>query len=122
MKKLMLSISAALAVAFSSAALAAGPGSAALSWVLPTTAVDGTALAPLSSVVLYRGRKADGTDLAKLATLAPPLSTYADAGLDYGQWCYAVTAVNAAGESDKSAVACKTVADGRPAVITITVR
>ncbi len=122
MKLQKLWIFLAVAIGFSSAALAAGPGSAAITWTNPTTAKDGTATT-LTLNTLYRGSKPDGSDLVKLATITPPAKSYADTALDLGTHCYAVTASNASGESERSAVVCKTILQAVPgSIITITVQ
>jgi hypothetical protein len=117
LSKFLLSFAA---IACSSAALAAGTGRADVSWTAPTTDVNGATLVnPLTAFTVYRGTKADGSDLVKLATTAGTAAAYADSALPFGTWCYAVTASNAAGESDKSAVACKTITEARPAATII---
>lgn len=59
---------------------------------------------------LWRGTRADGSDLVAYKTL-PVFVTFADRNLTPGMWCYAVTALNDAGESPKSNVACKAIVD-----------
>ena len=88
---------------------AAAPTSiATLTWTQPTLDVNGNA-AQLTGDKVYRGHLADGSDLALLASI-PPAATFSDGGLTVGTWCYAISAVNAFGESDKSGAACKVVA------------
>jgi hypothetical protein len=79
-----------------------------LTWVNPTLDTTGKPVT-LKSNKIYRGTKADGTDLALVATLTAPATSWQDANRGPGTDCYAVTAV-ADLESAKSAVACKTIA------------
>jgi len=106
------------------AALAVDTGRADVSWIQPTTDTTGaTLISALTSNTIYRGSKADGSDLVKLATLTPAGASYADKALAFGTYCYAVTASNAAGESPKSAIACKTISEANPSqIIVITVK
>ena len=85
-----------------------GNGSASLSWVAPTTNIDGSAFTDLTGFKIYRGTSA--TDLQSVATVAANQLTYTVNNLAAGTHYFAVTAVNANNiESGYSNVGSKTI-------------
>lgn len=104
-----------LASAVTVTALAATPvpadTSAVLTWSVVTTGVDGSTLTGAVTYNVYRGTSA--TTLTSLSAGLTAL-TYTDSGLAPGVWYYAVTAVCAALESDKSAVVSKAIVAPAP--------
>ena len=81
--------------------------SVTVSWVAPTTNVDGTPLANLSGFKLYYGQSAQALDRV-LQIGTPSTTSQSVQNLASGTWYFAVAAVNAAGlESALSALATK---------------
>jgi hypothetical protein len=75
---------------------------ATLDWIAPSQNIDGTALIDLQSYVLYYGDAAGGPYLFQ-QPLDLGLSSYTLPLPDYGEWYFAITAVNSSGiESDLS--------------------
>lgn len=86
--------------------------SVTINWLPPTQNADGSALTDLAGWNIYRGHKADGSDLVAFSGFGNiGAVSYVDATVTPGAtWCYALTALNKAKvESDKSNVACKTI-------------
>jgi hypothetical protein len=81
-------------------------GSAALSWVAPTTNTDGSALTDLAGYHVYYGTAADLLD----RNLAVSDASATVGSLTAGTWYFAVAAVNSGGvEGGLSNVASKTI-------------
>ena len=102
--------SAALsAFAISVTDVAAGIGTATLSWTPPTENSDGTALTDLAGYQVYYGQSQNNLD--KTVTLNnASLSTYVVENLGSGTWFFAVVAVNSHGTTSVfSSVASKTI-------------
>lgn len=72
-----------------------------ITWTNPTDSV-------LIGNTLYRGSKADGSDLVAYKDL-PVSSSFTDTNLTPGTWCYALKAINDAGPSVMSNVKCKVI-------------
>lgn len=94
-----------------------GPA-AVVAWTNPTAYVtqSGQPAPGTPTIVeldLYRGTKADGSDLAlylPMKIVGPLITSYTDTKLTPGQWCYALKAIDANTQiSDMSRVACKTI-------------
>ena len=89
-----------------------------IGWTQPTQNVDGSAVVvgELTANTVYRGTKADGSDLTLLIVIKPAATSYNDNSVGAGTWCYAVSATgtfvvngsNVSTESAKSGVVCKT--------------
>ena len=102
---------------------------ATLTWTAPTTDISGNPLAgdALTGFNVYEGVGAAA--LAKIGSVSGTMLAYTVAGLQPGSYTFAVTAVNAAGESAKSASASASVvqaapvaaAPGAPASLSVTV-
>ena len=75
---------------------------ATLDWIAPSLNTDGTALIDLQGYVLYYGDAAGGPYVFR-QPLDLGLSSYTLSLPDYGEWYFAITAVNSSGiESDLS--------------------
>jgi Putative Ig domain len=94
---------------FSITVLAAGSGTASLSWMPPSSNIDGSALTDLSGFVVLYGNSP--TELSQSISITnPSISTYVVESLIPGTWYFAVQAVNAMGvRSESSAIASKVV-------------
>lgn len=90
-----------------------------LSWIQPTQNSDGSPVVPgeLTANTVYRGTKSDGSDLVLAIVLTPAMTSYIDASIAAGKWCYAVSATGSftvtgsgvvAKEGAKSNVLCVT--------------
>lgn len=104
----------AIVLCISLNALSAFAATATVVWTNPTTYTDGSPLlaGEITASTVYRGTKADGSDLSMYKTLGPA-SSYIDT-ITPGTWCYAITVTAKGAESDKSNVACKTALQPKP--------
>jgi len=100
-------VNSASLVGFNIAVLAAGTGSATLSWVVPTTNTDGSALTDLTGFRIYYGNSPDS--LTETLTIANTgLTTYVVTNLPSDTWYFAVKAYNSANvESNLSTIVSK---------------
>ena len=90
------------------AANPAGVDGAVLTWAVPTTNVDGSALTDLIGFNVYHG--SSPATMMMAVTLGATARTYADSNLTPTVWYWYVTAVNAVGtESSPSAIVSKTI-------------
>ncbi|MFF7243270.1 putative Ig domain-containing protein [Embleya sp. NPDC008237] len=81
-------------------AATAGQGQAVLSWMPPADTGD----SPITGYRILRSTNGEPKSASPLATLGADTLTYADQSLDNGTtYSYAITALNAVGESDPSA-------------------
>jgi hypothetical protein len=86
---------------FSITVLAAGSGTASLSWTAPSSNSDGSTLTDLAGfVVLYGNSPADLS--RSISITNPSISTYVVESLTPGTWFFAVQAVNAMGARSES--------------------
>jgi hypothetical protein len=86
------------AVPTSTDPLPVGTGAATLTWVAPTTNVDGTALDNLAGYQILYGTSA-GALSQVIAVSNPSVSTYVVENLGAATWYFAVIAVNATGNT-----------------------
>jgi hypothetical protein len=75
-------------------------GSAAISWVAPTTNTDGTPITGLTGYVVRYGTVA--TALTQSVPVAAPATSVTAENLPAGTWFFEVVAVNAAGQQSAS--------------------
>jgi ABC-type oligopeptide transport system substrate-binding subunit len=88
---------------------AGGTGAATLSWTAPTENSDGSAVTNLAGYRIYHGTSANALNTV-VQVSNPGISLYVVDNLSAGTHYFAVSAYNSAGtESDRSAVASKTI-------------
>lgn len=76
-------------------------GAASVEWLAPTTATDGSPLSHLSGYRIYYGN--DVSELDRMIEVSNPgVLTHLVEGLPPGTYYFAVTALNATGESTRS--------------------
>lgn len=99
----------AATAAFAIVVTAVGSATATISWIPPTSNMDGSVLTDLASYRILYGRSADDLSLT-VDVSNPGMSRFVVENLTSGAWYFAVIAVNSAGvTSPLSNVASKTV-------------